>query len=117
MIGVKLTAPKSSIGITNLAISPKDGKLDMNNPDQLIEGCQKAMPNPCNRMSRVRVHACEGLVRNEVVWDVLSPQLYGRLAVGQCISLGEEVAHELIVVGHHLALHAMTPFQQILPWE
>ena len=48
--------------------------------------------------------AGEGLVRDEVVWNVLSPQLQSRLACRQGICLCEEVAHQLIVVRHHLAL-------------
>jgi len=48
--------------------------------------------------------ASESLVRNEVVWNVLSPQLHSCLACRQGICLCKEVAHQLIVVGHDLAL-------------
>ena len=34
-----------------------------------------------------------------------APQLDGRLANGERIGLGEEVGHELVVVGHNLALY------------
>ena len=50
--------------------------------------------------------ACEGLVRNEMVWHVLSTKLHSRLALGQGVSLCKEVAHELIVVGDHLTLQS-----------
>ena len=53
--------------------------------------------------------AGEGLVRDEVVWNVLSPQLQSRLACRQGICLCEEVAHQLIVVRHHLTLQVTLP--------
>lgn len=48
--------------------------------------------------------ASEGLVGNEVVRYVLSAQLHSSLALGQGICLCEEIAHELVVVGHHFSL-------------
>ncbi len=48
--------------------------------------------------------AGERLVRDERVGHVLRAQLHGRLAGRQRVGLREEVAHELVVVGHHLAL-------------
>mmetsp|Transcript_8143 Transcript_8143/g.20571 ORF Transcript_8143/g.20571 Transcript_8143/m.20571 type:complete len:488 (-) Transcript_8143:580-2043(-) len=51
-----------------------------------------------------RAVAGEGLVGDEVVGDALSAQLHGALAHRQCVGLREEVAHQLVVVGHDLAL-------------
>ena len=56
--------------------------------------------------------ASESLVRNEVVWNVLSPQLHCCLACRQGICLCKEVAHQLIVVGHHLALQVTSSINQ-----
>ena len=56
--------------------------------------------------------ASEGLVRDEVVWNVLSPQLHSCLACRQGICLCKEVAHQLIVVGHHLSLQVTSSINQ-----
>ena len=55
---------------------------------------------------------CEGLVGNEVIGHLFSPQLDRGLAIGQGISLGKEVAHELVMVGDNLALHNMAKHAQ-----
>lgn len=57
--------------------------------------------------------ACEGLVRDQVVWHILGAQLHCRLALGQGISLCKEVAHELIVIGYNLALRV----QWTMAWQ
>mmetsp|Transcript_11868 Transcript_11868/g.16081 ORF Transcript_11868/g.16081 Transcript_11868/m.16081 type:complete len:215 (-) Transcript_11868:1074-1718(-) len=48
--------------------------------------------------------ARESLVRDQVVRHPLRSQLHWRLTHRQRVSLGKEVAHELVVVGHNLAL-------------
>lgn len=52
--------------------------------------------------------AGEGLVGDEGIRDILCAQLDGRLAGGQRIRLREKVAHQLVVVGHHLTLRSTT---------
>ena len=44
--------------------------------------------------------ARERLVGDEVLWDLLCPELLSALAHGEGVGLGEEVAHELVVVAH-----------------
>ena len=43
-------------------------------------------------------------VGHQEVGHVVGTQLCGALAVGERVGLGEEVAHQLVVVGHDLAL-------------
>ena len=53
--------------------------------------------------------AGEGLVGDEVVGHLLRAQLDGRLASRQRIGLRKEVAHQLVVVAHHLSLRSRLP--------
>ncbi len=56
----------------------------------------------------------EGLVGDEVVRHILRAQLDGGLALGQGIGLCKEVAHQLVVVGHHLALQTDMTDEEVM---